>query len=184
VKSSVEHEAAKQHLDFIRFIHTTLTGAGVPHWLGGGWGVDFTLGRVTRVHEDVDFAVWIDDWPQIEAVLVNAGLSPKPPDLPAEARRFLGGPTDLEFWMLTYDEQGRTVVGGRWADWPFPDDAFSAPESRLEGVTCPVLSTEALLESKAEFPKQRYGRPLRERDAADIDLLRDHIARQDQHGPT
>jgi hypothetical protein len=138
--------------------------------------VDFTLGRITRVHEDVDFAVWTEDWARIVSALVPTGLTPKPPDLPEEARRFLGGPTDLEFWMLTRDSQGRTVVGGRWSDWPFREDAFAAQEASLEGVTCPVLSAEALLESKAEFPKQVHGRPLRDRDAADIQLLQEHIS--------
>jgi hypothetical protein len=167
-------------MELIDLVHRILAGAGIPHWLGGGWGVDFTLGRITRVHEDVDFAVWADDWPAIESLLVAQGLSPKPPDRPSEARRMLGGPTDLEFWMLTLDDQGRTIVGGRWSDWPFREGAFDAPEAELAGITCPVLSAEALIESKAEYPKQRHGSTLRKRDETDIRLLSEHIAAHQQ----
>ena len=34
-----------------------LTGAGIEHWVGGGWGVDALVGRQTREHRDLDLAV-------------------------------------------------------------------------------------------------------------------------------
>ena len=176
----MEQEAALGQIGLIDLVHRVLAKAGIAHWLGGGWGVDFGLGRITRTHEDVDFAVWAEDWPRIESLLANEGLTPKPPDFPEEARRMLGGPTDLEFWMLVRDDQGRTVVGGRWMGWPFRAGAFDAPEAALGGVACPVLSPEALLDSKAEYAKQPHGSPLRARDAADILLLRELIDAQGQ----
>jgi hypothetical protein len=171
----MDRAEALRHIGLIDLVHQVLAKAGIAHWLGGGWGVDFCLGRITRLHEDVDFAVWTEDWPRIESLLGKAGLTPKPPDLPEEARRLLGGPTDLEFWMLTRDRNGGIVVGGRWSGWPFPEGAFDAPIAVLEGVSCPVLSPEALLDSKAEYAKQPHGSPPRARDVKDILLLREYI---------
>ncbi len=34
-----------------------LDAAGVEWWVDGGWGVDALLGRLTRPHDDLDFAV-------------------------------------------------------------------------------------------------------------------------------
>lgn len=34
-----------------------LAGAGVPTWIGGGWGIDALVGRQTREHADLDVAV-------------------------------------------------------------------------------------------------------------------------------
>ena len=39
----------------------TLDGAGVRHWVGGGWGVAALAGRQTREHRDLDLAVDADD---------------------------------------------------------------------------------------------------------------------------
>ena len=43
----------------------------VAYWLFGGWGVDFHAGRITRLHDDVDLAVWLDDVPRIVELLAG-----------------------------------------------------------------------------------------------------------------
>jgi hypothetical protein len=130
---------------------------------------------VTRVHDDVDSAVWVADWPRLETLLAGIRFAPKEQPFTVETQRLAGAPSDLEFWMLTTDVQGRVLVGGRWADWPFPDDVFAAPMGRLAEIECPVLSPHALLGSKADYPKHRFGAPLRPKDAQDIDALRGHL---------
>jgi lincosamide nucleotidyltransferase A/C/D/E len=48
---------------------------GVPAWLDGGWAVDALLGRHTRVHDDVDLIVPLDDLDAAESVLGEAGFA-------------------------------------------------------------------------------------------------------------
>ena len=48
-------------LGLIREIHEALTARSIPHWLGGGWALDFLLGEVLRVHSDIDWAIWKSD---------------------------------------------------------------------------------------------------------------------------
>ena len=38
-----------------------LDAVGVEWWIDGGWGVDALLGRETRLHNDLDFAVRAED---------------------------------------------------------------------------------------------------------------------------
>jgi lincosamide nucleotidyltransferase A/C/D/E len=51
----------------------SLDGAGVRHWMGGGWGVDALAGRQTREHRDLDLAVDADDLDRCLRVLGQLG---------------------------------------------------------------------------------------------------------------
>ena len=51
----------------------SLGDAGIAYWLFGGWAVDFHAGRITRPHDDIDIAVWLEDVPRIAELLTNAG---------------------------------------------------------------------------------------------------------------
>jgi hypothetical protein len=171
------NDAVQVQLELIRTLHEQLAAEEIPHWLGGGWAVDFTLGLLTRQHDDVDFAVWASDWPRVKAVLATLGFATKEQPFTDETQRIVGASCDLEFWMLTRDDQARAVVGGRWSDWPLPDDVFEAGSGQLLGVECPVLSAFALLGSKADYPNHRFGSPLRAKDKEDIAQLRAFLAR-------
>ena len=50
----------------------------IAYWLFGGWGVDFHAGRITRLHDDVDLAVWLDDVPRVVELLVGSGRAVRP----------------------------------------------------------------------------------------------------------
>ena len=50
--------------------------AGIAYWLFGGWAVDFHAGRITRLHDDVDIAVWLEDVPRIVELLTGRRLDP------------------------------------------------------------------------------------------------------------
>lgn len=50
-----------------------LDRAGVTAWLDGGWGVDALLGTTTRVHADLDLAVFLPELPVTRAALADAG---------------------------------------------------------------------------------------------------------------
>jgi hypothetical protein len=44
------------HLHYIELIFNTALSQGIKLWLESGWAIDARLGRVTRVHEDIDIA--------------------------------------------------------------------------------------------------------------------------------
>ena len=167
----MEQEVTQRHLGVVALVHRVLDDAGICHWLAGGWGGDVVVGHVTRAHRDIEFAVWNEDWPRVHALLTSEGFSTPEAEFPDEVRKLMIGPTEFEFWMLARDDSGNVVVGGRWTDWAFPDGSFDAPQATLRGVTCPVPSAEGLLDSKVRFPDHPSGRPLRDKDRADIELL-------------
>ena len=75
-------------------------------------------------------------------------------------------------------QSGDVVTSGRWTDWPYPHEAFCAPERRLGDLSCPILSAEAQLDEKVNFHKHPAGAPLRDVDLPAIQKLRKYIARQ------
>jgi hypothetical protein len=65
--------SARQQLAAFAQTHELLTRSGVDYWLFGGWAVDFHVGSITRVHDDIDVAVWLDDHDRIARLLEAVG---------------------------------------------------------------------------------------------------------------
>jgi phosphorylcholine metabolism protein LicD len=63
-------------LQIIRQVTTLLQGAAIPHWLFGGWAIDFRLGEITRIHDDIEFFIWQKDAPQIISFLAQHQYEP------------------------------------------------------------------------------------------------------------
>jgi hypothetical protein len=85
--------------------------------------------------------------------------------------------TRFEFYLLQKNAVGEIFVGGRWTDWPFPDDCWNAT-GWLQGLLVPVMSPKNLLDGKQRWPDQERGSPLRKKDQQDIDILRSYLARE------
>ena len=66
------HSAPRQ-LAALAAVDALFESAGLAYWLFGGWAVDFHAGSTTRPHSDVDIAVWLEDLPQIAALLEEDG---------------------------------------------------------------------------------------------------------------
>ncbi|MDP9180072.1 MAG: hypothetical protein M3O61_20590, partial [Gemmatimonadota bacterium] len=64
-KMNVIEEQASLQLSALAEVSASLQKAGIAYWLFGGWAVDFYVGSVTRLHDDVDLAVWFVDVSQI-----------------------------------------------------------------------------------------------------------------------
>jgi hypothetical protein len=65
-----------------------------------------------------------------------------------ETGRLTKGGQAFEFYLLRRDAAEQVVVGGRWADWPFPAGSFGGRTGRLGGVTSPVMNAEGRLDAK------------------------------------
>jgi lincosamide nucleotidyltransferase A/C/D/E len=163
-------------LQLIRDIAAAMSTDQVPWWLFGGWGLDARIGRITRDHGDIEF--WVDrsDGERTRIALEAAGFVALDTQPVQESREFVkdGVVCSSAFFDRATDGTYRTQ--GRWSDWVFPPDAFprsSKAAGRLGNATVPAMSVSGMLAMKTQFAGLRNGRPLREKDARDIRILRD-----------
>jgi hypothetical protein len=150
-----------------------LSAAAIPVWLFGGWGLDARIGRVTRSHGDVEFWVPRTFDARSRATLVAAGATALATQPPEEACEFLWD--DVAFSTAYFDRRADGTFDqprGRWSDWAFPADSFSADAGSLDGVPVPAMSVAGMLAMKEQFPALRHGRPWRDKDIEDIAVLR------------
>ena len=68
--------ANARHVELIRRILLRAEAVDLPLWLTGGWAADARLGRMTRVHADIDFAIPAERMAEFEHLL--AGFAPEP----------------------------------------------------------------------------------------------------------
>lgn len=158
-------------LQIIREVTSLLQSAGLPHWLFGGWAIDFQLGEITRAHDDIEFLVWDFDVPQMAALLEQHGYEKYTGGIVEEMAIFFKHEQKLELDFLTHNASGQVVVAGRWSDWWWTQGALDAPPATLAGITCPVISAEGLLAVKQGYANHPAGAPLREKDIIDIQQL-------------
>lgn len=110
--------------------------------------MDFHVGRVTRAHDDLDVAIWLDDLPRVAALLEEAGWTHAPePDEDGGT----GYERDGVRLELTYLERdgGGVYTQLRSAKPYWSDDAFGNELRVLENVRCRVVSLASLERTKA-----------------------------------
>ena len=141
---------------------------GIEHWLFGGWAVDFRLGRITRLHDDVDLAIWLDDIPRIEALLVADGWADlNDPDTDG-GKAFGKDGVRLELTYLCRDSDGEIYTPlldgsrGRWTP-----EALGEEVAKLGSLRCRVVSLSALIRMK----ERDRGTEYEAKDRADHNLL-------------
>ncbi|WP_433298911.1 nucleotidyltransferase domain-containing protein [Actinoplanes sp. CA-030573] len=155
----------------------TLSAAAIPLWLFGGWGLDARIGRVTRDHGDVEFWVSRADDERSKAALVAAGATALATQPPEEACEFVWDGVDFSTAYFDRRADGSFIqVQGRFADWVFPADSFGTDPGVLDGVAVPAMSVAGMLAMKEQFPTLRNGKPWRDKDVADIAVLRRLLA--------
>lgn len=111
-------------LGLIREIREALTARSNPHWLSGGWALDFLFGEVSRVHGDVDWAIWKTDAPGVTACLGTLGYSSQKVRHPEEHIGFYKHDQYVSFGLLEKTQGGDVVTSGRWTDWPYRTAPF------------------------------------------------------------
>src|SRR6266542_6311871 len=101
-------------------LHQLLERHGIEYWLFGGWAVDFYAASVTRAHDDLDIAVWLEDYDRIAALLAKDGWKHAPE---AGEDGYTGcerGAVRLELAFLARSEDGQVYTPLRegQAAWP------------------------------------------------------------------
>ncbi len=143
--------------------------------LRGGWAVDFLVGHVTRLHEDIDFVAWVDDRDAVAAALTAAGFTSLSASASDEQRRLLQNfSKDGEDVQVAFVER---MASGDLAPPGYPEytlspDVLAGPVVALGGVACRVGTAEALLDAKEKKLFWDEGDEYREKDIADMEHLR------------
>jgi hypothetical protein len=171
------NEKTRAQFELIRTITATLTQGSARAWLFGGWGLDARIGRITRDHGDIEFWVPRDSARNVQRLLADAGAVVMDTQPPVESTEYTWN--DLWFSTAYFDgpPDGSSIqIGGRFEDWVLPPDSFPDDPVELEGLPVLAMSVAGMLAMKEQFPQLRNGRPWREKDVADIELMRSMLA--------
>ncbi len=166
-------ESTEGQLIVIRKVIAVTQAADISAWLFGGWGLDARIGRITREHGDVEFWVERLHAERSKAVLVGAGATALTTQPPAEACEFTWD--DVPFSTAYFDRQpdgSFSQPRARWSDWLFPPGSFGTEPGMLDGTPVLAMSVSGMLAMKEQFPHLRNGRPWRQKDIDDIEILR------------
>lgn len=147
--NEIEEQSSLQ-LSALGEVGERLQKAGIDYWLFGGWAVDFYVGSVTRLHDDIDLAVWFVDVPQITKLLLTNGWHHSPFDDEDGGTGFERGGVRLELTYLVHGDDGRTYIPLRSGavEWP-GKDALADDVGELHGVRSRLVGFESLLDGKA-----------------------------------
>ena len=159
---------ATRQLSALADVDALLEEAGCAYWLFGGWAVDFHVGSVSRPHDDVDIAVWLEDVPRIAALLGEGGWSHSPEPDEDGGTGYERDGVRLELTYLVRRSDGRVVTPLRGGEAPWPEGAFGADVRRLDGVRARLVGREALATGKSS---SREGPDHAAKDRTDTDLL-------------
>lgn len=137
-----------------------LNDQGIEVVLDGGWAVDALLGYQSRLHEDLDVAVFHEDVPAIRALLEGLGYSIVPLDDSWECN-FVYGNEDghrIDIHSCSFDEENKNIFGVEYT-WEALQGWGQIGEVR---VRC--IPPEILIE-------YHTGYPLDKNDYQDVRLL-------------
>jgi hypothetical protein len=139
-----------EHLGTLRRIHELFEEQGIEYWLFGGWAVDFHAGSVTRAHDDLDLAVWLDDRDRIATLLRTHGWkhAPEPNEDGYTGYERNGVRVELAFLARSDDGEVHTQLQDGRAAWP--KGAFGSDVRELRGVQARVIALGALRADKSE----------------------------------
>lgn len=167
------NEKAEGQLRIVRKVISVLQAADISAWLFGGWGLDARIGRITREHGDVEFWVERIHAERSKALLVGVGATALTTQPPEEACEF--ELDDVPFSTAYFDRRPNGSFSqpqGRWSDWLFPPGSFGDEPMTLDDTPVLAMSISGMLAMKEQFPHLRNGRPWRQKDITDIEILR------------
>ena len=166
-------EGTEGQLRVIRKVIAVTQAADIPAWLFGGWGLDARIGRIKREHGDVEFWVESIHAGRSKTLLVEAGARVLATQPPEEACEFTWD--GVLFSTAYFDRRpdgSFSQPRGRFSDWLFPPGSFGDEPGTLDGTPVLAMSVSGMLAMKEQFPHLRNGRPWRQKDIGDIEILR------------
>lgn len=158
----------EQQLAALAEIHDLLAAGGIEYWLFGGWAVDFHAGAVSRVHDDLDVAVWAADRRRVGTLLESAGWRLEADESAHGYVAYARGPVKLEVAFLARGDAGEVYTPLRDGRAPWPDGAFGDDVAMVRGVRARVMGRSALVAEKSEV---RDDPAVAAKDRADVETL-------------
>ena len=166
-------ERADAQLWVIKAVVNALGAAGISAWLFGGWGLDARIGRITREHGDIEFWLERTDAGRSKALLAEAGATVLATQPPVESCEFTWDGVDFSTAYFDRQPDGSFIqLLGRWSDWLFPPNSFGDEPGTLDGTPVLAMSVAGMIAMKEQFPNLRNGRPWRQKDIDDLEILR------------
>ncbi|MFK9091446.1 nucleotidyltransferase domain-containing protein [Bacillus salipaludis] len=158
-------------LNILREINEICLSQNFLLWLRGGWAIDFLLGKITRLHSDIDLVTWIQYRERLEQAMVNSGFKKIP--VSEFQTDFLKNDIDVSFVFVRLSDDGNIIANG-FPDWVWRKDALPMLNYHLQGISINVLSPHQLLEEKKVY-EQGTGRKLRPKDLESIKIIQEII---------
>jgi hypothetical protein len=176
-------EKTEGQLRVIRKVVAVLQADAISAWLFGGWGLDARIGRITREHGDVEFWVERVHAERSKALLIESGVTALTTQPPEESCEFTWD--NVLFSTAYFDRRSEGLFSqplGRFSDWLFPPGSFGDEPVTLDGTPVLAMSVSGMLAMKEQFPHLRYGRPWRQKDIADMEILRGLVSAERTDG--
>lgn len=161
-------ERGSQQLQALARVDELLEGVGIAYWLFGGWAVDFHAGSVTRAHDDVDIAVWLEDLPGISQLLESDGWRNAPSDDDDGGTGYERGAVRLELTYLVRDGDGTIFTPLREGRASWSEESFANDVIELLGVRSRVVGLAPLTRGKSS---PRHDPEDAAKDRADFSIL-------------
>ena len=161
-------DLASEQLSALARVSDLFEEARIPYWLFGGWAVDFYAGEVTRAHDDLDMAVWLDDEARIAGLLQTDGWSHAPHADEDGGTGYERGAVRLELTYLARDEDGNVFTPLRDGRIEWPAEALGMDVREFRGVQSRLVTLGLLTDWKAS-PRDAPGDAAKDR--ADLALL-------------
>jgi hypothetical protein len=177
------HAHSREQLALLRAIAAILKRAKVRFWLRGGWALDFTLGRVTRLHGDIDLATWKRNRGLVQRLFTAHGLRTTRETASNVWFQRNGVEVAVDFIVKAEDDTIK-VAGFERGEPLFVDDSpLKGPPRVLDGIVCRVFSVEGLIR-QIEMTPAWLGRPPREKDIASLAALKQLRRENDGTNPS
>ena len=141
---------SEEQLEVLDSIQKLFDAHGIEGWLFGGWAVDFHAGRVTRAHDDLDLAVWVDDHDRIAELLAADRWTHTPEEGEDGYTGYERESVRLELAFLERGADGTVYTPLEHGRGSWPEGAFGEDVAELGGVRARVISLRALRADKAE----------------------------------
>jgi hypothetical protein len=155
----MEHDPGRQQVEVgarqlagLGRVAAQLQSEGIDYWLFGGWAVDFYAGSITRVHDDVDIAIWLEDLGRIATLLGSDGWRHSPERDEDGGTGYERDGVRLELTYLTRDTDGEVSIPLRSGPDPWAKESFADDVRELSGVHSRVI-TLASLRSMKTWPR-------------------------------
>jgi Aminoglycoside-2''-adenylyltransferase len=142
-------ELSSRQLSALARVNDLLGEADIAYWLFGGWAVDFYAGSVTRAHDDLDAAVWLDELPRIATLLEADGWHHAPDEDEDGGTGYEQGTVRLEFMYLVRGDDGRIFTPMRHGQVAWSEEALADDVRELNGVRARLIALAPLMRAKS-----------------------------------